>query len=75
MASTVVNSDWFPERDALAQVGMSWETLRKMRRDADHVDGWRYRPSKKGMSKAGRTIRSGVQWSKKYLEALYKKAA
>jgi hypothetical protein len=68
--------NWFKERDGQAMVGIPWETLRKMRRDPKHKEGWRYMaPDGKKVSSKGYTIRRKVQWNQDYLNGLFKNAA
>lgn len=68
---------WFPERQGEAYVGIPWETLRKMRNDPKHIEGWRYMPSMGGsqLSKRGYTIRRKVQWNLNYLNGLFRQVA
>lgn len=60
-------SDWTPEEDGLC--GLSIETLRRMRRDPKHMDGWQY--TGEGVDSKGRTIRRNIRWSKTYLNSVF----
>lgn len=63
--------DWFPEDEGY--LGISRSSLRKMRMDPKHADGWKCRTGEKRVSSDGKAVRRNIIWSKSYLFNLFEK--